>query len=120
MHRQFRQRLLHALAAATSIFLSCNSNASPTSDQVAALSEEKRQAVFARFMKREGKRCPKVNKTFFQGLSKDRTAYWSIACTGGKDWQIVIKNTGEGEMTTLDCAFLKAIGADRCFTKIRK
>jgi hypothetical protein len=120
MHRQFRQRFVHALAAATSILLSCSSSASPISDQVAALTEEKRQTVFARLMKREGKPCPSVNKTFFQGVSKEGTAYWSIACTRGKDWQIVIKNTGEGEMATLDCAFLKAVGGDRCFTKIRK
>jgi hypothetical protein len=120
MHRQFRQRFLHALAAATSILLSCNSSASPTSDLVAALSEEKRQILFAKLMKREGKRCPVVNKTFSQGKSKDGTAFWSISCTGGKDWQIVIKNASEGEMTTLDCAFLKAVGGDRCFTKIRK
>jgi hypothetical protein len=120
MHRQFRQRFLPALAAAASILLACHSSATETSNQVAALSEEKRQVLFAKLMKREGKRCPRVNKTFFQGRSKDGNAYWSIACTGGKDWQIVIKNASEGEMTTLDCAFLKAVGGDRCFTRIRK
>lgn len=120
MHRQFRQRLLQALAAAACVLLSSNSSANPTNDQVAALTEVKRQTVFGKLMRREGKRCPKVDKTFFQGQSKDGTAFWSIACAGGKEWQVIIKDTAEGEMNTLDCAFLKAVGGDRCFKKIRK
>jgi len=72
--------------------------ANPINDQVAALSEEKRQGLFARMMQREGERCTSIGRTFFQGSSSDGSAFWSVACVGGKDWQIMIKNTAQGDI----------------------
>jgi len=120
MHVQSLQghhRLLIAIAIA---LVSSNSSANPINDQVAALSEAKRQGIFARMMQREGERCPSVNRTFFQGQSSDGAAFWSISCAGGKAWQIMIKNSPQGDMKILECAALKSAGGSRCFTKFRK
>lgn len=47
---------------------SATARASPINDQLASLTEEKRNWVFARMMQREGETCPSVNRTLFQGL----------------------------------------------------
>ena len=94
--------------------------ANPINDQVAALSEEKRQGLFARMMQREGERCTSINRTFFQGSSSDGSTFWSVACAGGKDWQIMIKNTAQADMKLLECSVIKALNAGQCFTKFRK
>lgn len=95
-------------------------DANPINEQVAALTEERRQVVFARMMQREGEHCPSVNRTFFQGTSSDGAAFWSIACAGGKDWRIMIKNSAQGDITLLECSVIKALNAGRCFTKFKK
>ena len=120
MHRQFPKQILHALAVAVLSLPSIGSNANPINNQVVALSEENRQNIFARVMQREGERCPSVSKTFLQGQSSDGAAFWSIACTGGKDWQIMIKNTTTGDMKILECSVLKAVGGGLCFAKFKK
>jgi hypothetical protein len=99
--------------------LTTTAHANPISDQIAALTEEKRQTIFARMMQREGERCSDVSRTFFQGSANDRSAFWSISCTGGKDWQIMIKNTAQGDIKMLDCATLKAVGGGQCFVAFK-
>ena len=94
--------------------------ANPVNAQVAALTEEKRQLIFARMMQREGERCASVSRTFFQGSSSDGAAFWSISCAGGTDWQIMIKNTAQGDIKMLECSVLKAVGGGQCFTKFKR
>jgi len=90
--------------------------ANQINDQVVALTESQRQTILARIMEREGEKCPSINRTFFQGKSKDGAAFWSVSCTGGKDWQIMIKNTAQGDIKILDCRALKAVGGGTCFS----
>ena len=71
-------------------------------------------------MQREGEKCPSVNRTYFQGISKDGAAFWSVSCTGGKDWQLMIKNTAQGDIKMLDCGTIKAIGGGTCFSAFKK
>lgn len=59
-------------------------------------------------------------QTFFQGQSTDGSAFWSIACSGGKDWQIMIKNSPQGDMKILECSAVKALGRVGCFTRFKK
>lgn len=120
MHIQSRRDHLSFIIAMVIIVFSRASNANPINDQVEALSDEKRQGIFARMMQREGERCPSVSRTFFQGQSSDGAAFWTISCDGGKDWQIMIKNSPQGDMKILECAALKLVGGGRCFTKLKK
>jgi hypothetical protein len=110
----------HMLVAGAVAVLSISSYANQINDQIAALSEENRQTIFARMMQREGERCQGVNKTFFQGQSSDGAAFWSIACGGGKEWQIMIKNTATGDLKLVECSVLRAVGGGLCFTKFKK
>ena len=71
-------------------------------------------------MQREGERCPSVSRTFFQGSSKDGAAFWNVSCTSGKDWQIMIKNTAQGDIKMLDCATFKVLGGGQCFKAFKK
>jgi hypothetical protein len=88
-------------------------------DQVAALSEEQRQGVLGRMLVREGETCPSVSRTFYQGSSRDRAAFWSVSCNGGKDWQIMIKDDPRGDIKILDCATMKALKGPACFTRFK-
>ena len=107
------------VSAALVAVLTTAANANPINDQIAALTEEKRQTIFARMMQREGEKCPEVSRTYFQGSASDRSAFWSISCTGGKNWQIMIKNTAQGDIKMLDCATLKAVGGGQCFVAFK-
>jgi len=108
-----------AAIATLVITVTTAANANPINDQIAALTEEKRQTIFSRMMQREGEKCANVSRTFFQGSASDRSAFWSISCTGGKDWQIMIKNTAEGDIKMLECATLKAVGGGQCFVAFK-
>lgn len=103
--------------AAAVLLVAAAPRANPVSDQVSALSEDQRRAVFAKLFQREGERCPSVNRAFYQGRARDGSAFWSVACAGGKDWQVMIRDTPSGDMRILDCAVLKAVGGGRCFKK---
>jgi hypothetical protein len=108
----------HVILCALAAGLHCSTpRANPVSDQVSALTEDQRRAVFARLFQREGEQCSSVSRAFYQGRAKDGSAFWSVACAGGKDWQVMIRDTPSGDMSILDCAVLKAVGGGRCFKK---
>jgi len=102
------------------LLVSTSLQANPINDQVAALSESQRQTIFARMMQREGEKCQSISRAFYQGTSNDGAAFWSVSCTGGKDWQIMIKNTAQGDIKMLECATLKALGGGTCFSTFKK
>ena len=91
----------------------------PIHDQTAALPEEKRQVVFARQMQRSGETCPSVTRTVFQGQAKDGSAFWSLCCAGGKDWQLSLPPSAAGQIRYLDCKMIKALKGAACFSKFR-
>ena len=117
-----RETIFVKLTAGAMLTLSISTavRANPINDQVAALSESQRQTIFSRMMQREGEKCQSVSRTFFQGISKDGAAFWSVSCAGGKDWQIMIKNTAQGDIKMLECATLKAVGGGTCFSTFKK
>jgi hypothetical protein len=89
-------------------------------DQIEALPEDKRQALFARLMQSDGERCPSVTRTFLQGSSSDGAVFWSFACSGGKNWQIMIRNDAGGSTKVLECTTIKALKAGPpCFTRFK-
>lgn len=125
LHRMRRFITLLVVAGLSAVAPTARVAANPINDQIAALPEEQRRVIFARMLQREGERCHSVTRTFFQGSSSDGAAFWSIACSGGKDWQIMIKNTAPsdirfGDIRFLECSVLKAIGGGTCFTKFKR
>ncbi len=106
-------------AAAAMLVATTTTVANPINDQITALTEAKRQTIFSRMMQRENEKCPSVSRTFFQGTSSDGAAFWSVSCLGGKDWQIMIKNTAQGDIKMLDCGVVKVLGST-CFTPFKK
>lgn len=115
MKRKTSNLARFVLGAMLALLVLTAARANPINQQIAALSEPQRQTIFSRMMQREGEKCQSVSRTFFQGTSKDGAAFWNVSCAGGKDWQIMIKNTAQGDIKMLDCAKLKTLGGGACF-----
>jgi hypothetical protein len=109
-----------AVGVTLALLISTSVQANQINDQVTALSESQRQTIFSRMMQREGEKCQSVSRTLFQGTSMDGAAFWNVSCAGGKDWQIMIKNTAQGDIKMLDCATLKALGGGTCFSTFKR
>lgn len=60
-----------------------------------------------------------VNRIFYQGMSKDLTAFWSVGCTNGRSYQISIYADEKGTSKCLDCAILKYMTNVDCFVKFK-
>ena len=88
-------------------------------DQVANLTEDRRQVLFSRMLQSSGENCSAVSRTFYQGSSRDGSAFWSVTCVGGVDWQVMIKNTARGDTRVLECSVLRAVGGGQCFTRLK-
>ncbi len=86
--------------------------------QLASLSEGKRAAIFSKMISGEGEKCPIVNTSFFQGADSMGNAFWSVACSNGQGWQIMIANTPTGSPRMVNCAVLKMLNSN-CFKKFK-
>lgn len=73
-------------------------------DRIASLTEDKRRLLFARMLTSSGERCSSVSRTFFQGTSRDGAGFWSVACIGGHDWQVMVGNDSGGSTKIAECA----------------
>lgn len=105
--------LLVLLSSASGAF------ANPINEQIKALPEDRRQGIFARQLQREGESCPTVSRTFFQGSSGDGAAFWSVSCSGGKDWQFMVGTDPKGNIKFVDCRKVAALAGPKCFTKFK-
>jgi hypothetical protein len=57
------------------------------------------------------------NRAFYMGISKDRTASWSVSCTDGNSYAVQIDADSVGTTSILDCSILKAVAKVNCFEK---
>lgn len=101
------------------VFFVSASAANQVADQVTNLTETRRQVLFSRMLQSSGEKCPAVSRTFYQGSSPDGSAFWSVSCVGGVDWQVMIKNTARGDTKVIECSVLRAVGGGRCFTRFK-
>jgi hypothetical protein len=85
----------------------------PTHDMLMAKSEQMRLTVFSQLLAEEG--C-NADRLMFQGLSKDKLAFWSVGCSNGRDFQIMIYADEKGTNRGTPCSVLKAVGV-KCWEK---
>ena len=57
------------------------------------------------------------NRAFYMGISKDRSAFWSVGCTNGDSYEVEIGADSVGSTTILECSILKAVAHVDCFKK---
>lgn len=75
-----------------------------------------RNKTLSAFLAESGESCD-VERSFFQGLDKELSAYWNVACEGGKSYVVTVKNDATGSTRILDCGVLKAVSGVECFKK---
>jgi hypothetical protein len=59
-----------------------------------------------------------VNRVFYAGMSKDKSALWHVGCTNGNAYQIMIKADAKGTSSYLDYKMLKLMSNLDCFVKL--
>ena len=85
-------------------------------DQINALNEENRRALFGKLLVSEG--CGEVKKTFFQGGDSSGAGYWSVQCQA-KAYQLRVEDNANGSSKVVNCDTLKLMGT-RCFVPFKK
>jgi len=55
------------------------------------------------------------NRAFYMGISKDRSAFWSVGCTDGSSYEVEIAADSVGTTTILECSILRAVAKVNCF-----
>jgi hypothetical protein len=58
------------------------------------------------------------NRAFYSGISKARSAFWSVGCTDGNSFLVQIEPDPMGSTTVLECSVLTAVAKMNCFKKI--
>lgn len=91
--------------------------ANPAHRQISSMDEAGRAGFFSKYLSSNGERCPSVTRTFYQGSDSRGAAFWSVQCSGGKAFQLMINNDAGGSAKLLDCDFVKAINAGTCFKR---
>ncbi len=58
------------------------------------------------------------DRAFYMGMDKrDHSAQWSVGCTNGKSYGVMIHADAKGSSRIIDCSALKLIHID-CFAKL--
>jgi hypothetical protein len=63
-----------------------------------------------------GEGCHGV-KAFYMGSSASDEALWSVRCSNGESYAVMISPDASGSTRVLSCATLKAMNAGECFKK---
>jgi hypothetical protein len=57
-------------------------------------------------------------RAFYMGITDNRQAIWSVGCTNGANYEVVIENDAAGTSGALDCETLKAATNIDCFATL--
>src|SRR5262245_4149762 len=104
--------LLLALLAANAAL------ANETHDLVMRMSEDQRAYAWAKYLQSNGEYCPRVSRTFYQGMDDKGSVIWNADCVGGDAWSILIKNDKGGSAIIAKCAALKVVGSS-CWVRLK-
>ena len=85
-------------------------------DRLISLPEDQQMTVLSYALADE--HCV-ANKVFYQGMSKDRTAFWCVGCTNGQNYQVGISADNKGTNRILDCETLQVLAGVKCFVKFK-
>jgi hypothetical protein len=80
------------------------------------LTNSERNEILSRYMSSSGEKCHQVNNNFYQG-SENGLAQWSIMCSNGKSFAMIIYPDAKGSTGIIECSVLKAVNGGTCFTK---
>ena len=60
------------------------------------------------------------NYAYFMGMARDtRNAFWSVRCTNGKSYEVMITPDASGSTKVLECDVLQLVTKIRCFEKLQ-
>jgi hypothetical protein len=57
---------------------------------------------------------------FFMGMAKDKNVFWSVRCTNGKSYEVMISPDAYGSTKVLECDVLQLFTKIRCFEKLQE
>jgi len=68
-----------------------------------------------------GEPCQKVTQVFHIGKDKESSLHFSVACSGGQNYYVLVKRSGDANV--MQCAVMDKMAGGRgkpgsCFTKI--
>jgi hypothetical protein len=112
--------LIPVLMVLVMLSVGCAKKPEPTGnkahDTLVGLSEREQMSFLGKAFI-EDEPCT-VNRVFYAGMSKERTAFWDVGCTNSKSYQIRIMDDEQGTMGCVECAFLKQMTHLDCFVKL--
>jgi hypothetical protein len=85
----------------------------PTAERLLNMSAEAQRYVLAQ----DVPGCT-ANQTFYMGRDRDHDAFFSIWCSDGGSYEIMIRPDSEGSSKVLECATLEAVAQVKCFEKL--
>ena len=80
-------------------------------DRLMTMSASERTKALGGVLNASGEACTPT-MSFFQGFDKDKAAYWNVACSNGKAFNVQIADDKTGSTRILDCSILKMIGSE--------
>src|SRR5207247_11019754 len=57
---------------------------------------------------------------YFMGMAKDKNVFWSVRCTNGKSYEVMISPDVYGSTKVLECDVLQLVTKTRCFEKLQE
>jgi len=86
-----------------------------------SLSEADRRKFFFVILNMSHEQCGgEVTRTFYQGSAKPSwNAIWSIACSSGPSYRILVFSDENGSSKVLTCGESRAMGAGECFVHLQ-
>jgi hypothetical protein len=58
---------------------------------------------------------------FFMGMARDtKNVFWSVRCTNGKSYEVMISPDATGSTQVLECEVLQFVTKTRCFEKLKE
>jgi hypothetical protein len=109
-----RQVILPSAALALAILAYAASNASH--ERILKLSPPDRARLFTTFLARGHETCPGgVVRTFFQGMDKQKAAYWDVACQQGALYSIRVSPDAAGSTKIIACHVQEKMSGVPCF-----
>jgi hypothetical protein len=58
------------------------------------------------------------NRAFYMGMDSAHDAIWSVGCTNGRSYEILIHPDATGSTKVLECSVVKAVLKIDCFVKL--
>lgn len=109
---------LQAVIATTLLTLASTAGANEAQRMLSQLSSEKQDAALQRVVSSSGESCLNIKRKMFSGSDARGNAMWSVGCSNGKSFMVMLKNDRQGSTTVLDCPTLQKVSGQKCFTKL--